>query len=231
MCFALYIASASFFLGPTGREPLRLFAFLLFFPFQCSCRSWSCCIGCGDCASEEPVHLSKYYNTTGQLARSTRRGTRRSSVLTTIAASAVGLDAQYKGPANEFGQPDLQGVWNFSSDVPLERAKEFADKKFFTREELAKQNIARETTLDRISKLAAVEVTDRVWLDYKGQAENLRTSLTTTLKTAACRSWSKAFDELAVWLPLLPATFRGIVQCDLLRRNLGKGRTRRSRPG
>jgi hypothetical protein len=97
--------------------------------------------------------------------------------MTTIAASAIGLDAQYKTPANEFGQPDLQGVWNFSSDVPLERAKEFADKKFFTREELAKQNITRETTLDRIAKLAPVEVTDRVWLDYKGQAENLRTSL------------------------------------------------------
>ena len=98
-------------------------------------------------------------------------------VLAAIAASAAGLDAQEKAPRNEFGQPDLQGVWNFSSDVPLERSKEFADKKFFTREELAKQNIARETTLDRLTKLAPVEVADRIWLDYKAQAENLRTSL------------------------------------------------------
>lgn len=98
-------------------------------------------------------------------------------VLMAVAASTARLEAQYQAPRNEFGQPDLQGVWNFSSDVPLERSKEFADKKFFTREELAKQNIARETTLDGISKLAPLEVTDRVWLDYKAQAENLRTSL------------------------------------------------------
>jgi hypothetical protein len=98
-------------------------------------------------------------------------------VLMAVAASAAGLEAQYQAPRNEFGQPDLQGVWNFSSDVPLERSKEFADKKFFTREELAKQNIAREILLDGIVKLTPVEVADRVWLDYKAQAENLRTSL------------------------------------------------------
>jgi hypothetical protein len=91
--------------------------------------------------------------------------------------SAVGLQAQDKAPRNEFGQPDLQGVWNFSSDVPLERTKEFADKKFFTREELEKQNAARENTLNSLAKLAPVEVADRVWLDYKAKVENLRTSL------------------------------------------------------
>ena len=58
--------------------------------------------------------------------------------LTTVAASAAGPEPKYKAPRTEYGQPDLRGVWNFSSDVPLERAKEFADRKFFTRDELAK---------------------------------------------------------------------------------------------
>jgi hypothetical protein len=98
-------------------------------------------------------------------------------VLTAVALSGVGLAAQYQAPRNAHGQPDLEGIWNFSSDVPLERPKEFADKAFFTREELQKQNAARENLLDSLSKLAPVEVADRVWLDYKAQAENLRTSL------------------------------------------------------
>src|SRR5687767_12910660 len=95
-----------------------------------------------------------------------------------VAASAAGqTPAKYKVPRNEYGQPDLQGVWNFSADVPLERAKAYADKKFFTREELEKQAQARDASLDQIAKLAPVEVFDRHWLDYRAQVENLRTSL------------------------------------------------------
>ena len=33
------------------------------------------------------------------------------------------------------GQPDLQGTWNFQTLTPLERPKEFADKKYLTDEE------------------------------------------------------------------------------------------------
>ena len=36
-------------------------------------------------------------------------------------------------PRTEAGQPDLRGVWNFSTNVPLERPSAFADKKLFTR--------------------------------------------------------------------------------------------------
>ena len=135
-------------------------------------------------------------------------------VLAAIAASAAGLDAQYKAPRNEFGQPDLQGVWNFSSDVPLERSKEFADKKFFTREELEKQNIARETTLDRLTKLAPVEVADRFGSITRPRPKICARRSSSTPKTAACHRWSKGFNESAVLRPLLPATSRGVVQCD-----------------
>ena len=91
--------------------------------------------------------------------------------------TAAQTKARYRAPRNEYGQADLRGVWNFNSDVPLERPKAFADKKFFTREELAKEAQARETGLDQVSKLAPVEIVDRHWLDYRAQVENLRTSL------------------------------------------------------
>ena len=33
---------------------------------------------------------------------------------------AIGQDASdYQTPRTEWGQPDLQGVWNFSSDTPM----------------------------------------------------------------------------------------------------------------
>ena len=99
-------------------------------------------------------------------------------LITVVSATAAAqTSTKYKAPRNEYGQPDLRGVWNFNSDVPLERPKAFADKKFFTREELAKEAQARESGLDQVSKLAPVEIVDRHWLDYRAQVENLRTSL------------------------------------------------------
>ncbi|MGH8186910.1 MAG: hypothetical protein ACREUC_10130 [Steroidobacteraceae bacterium] len=86
--------------------------------------------------------------------------------------------AEYRAPRNEYGQPDLRGVWNFSSDVPLERAKELADKNYRTREELDKANAARDTNLERLTQVAGgVGAHNSFWLDYKAHAEDLRTSL------------------------------------------------------
>jgi hypothetical protein len=93
-------------------------------------------------------------------------------------AVAPARAAKYRAPRNEYGQPDLRGVWNFSSDVPLERAKEFADKSHRTREELDKANAARDTNLERLTQVAGgVGAHNSFWLDYKAHAEDLRTSL------------------------------------------------------
>ena len=54
----------------------------------------------------------------------------------TAVSSAAGPDAKFKAPRTEDGQPDLRGVWNFSSDVPLERPASAAGKTVWTREEL-----------------------------------------------------------------------------------------------
>ena len=60
-------------------------------------------------------------------------------VVTTVAAPAFGQQSKYRAPRTEGGQPDLQGVWNFNSGVPLQRPAAFSDKKFFTKEEFDKQ--------------------------------------------------------------------------------------------
>jgi hypothetical protein len=87
---------------------------------------------------------------------------------------------EYQAPRNEYGQPDLRGVWNFSSDVPLQRPKEMADKVYRTREELLKANAQRDEGLEKMTQTAAVVgAHNTFWLDWHSQIEDLRTSLIT----------------------------------------------------
>ena len=45
---------------------------------------------------------------------------------------------RYTGPLTEWGHPDLQGVWNFSSSVPMQRPPEFGQRQFLTEEEVSR---------------------------------------------------------------------------------------------
>ena len=99
--------------------------------------------------------------------------------LTTVAASAAGPEPKYKAPRTENGQPELQGVWNYSSDVPLQRPSAVADKKLFTRDELEQHKAAVEKALSTIAKFAPVEAAGLTWLDHTSHVEDLRTSLIT----------------------------------------------------
>jgi hypothetical protein len=100
-------------------------------------------------------------------------------VLTTAGASAAGPEPKYKAPRTESGQPDLRGVWNFSSDVPLERPLGAGDKKHFTREEIEARKTAKAKALSMLSKIVPVEDVSIDWLDYSARIENLRNSLIT----------------------------------------------------
>ena len=55
-------------------------------------------------------------------------------------------------PRTAWGQPDLQGVWDFRTITPLQRPEELADQEFLTAEEAA--NLEQEAA-DRIARLAA----------------------------------------------------------------------------
>lgn len=97
----------------------------------------------------------------------------------TAVVQGAGPDGTYKAPRGTDGRPDLQGVWNFSSDVPFERPAAAADRKVWTREDLEAQKTAKAKAFDMIAKMAPVEAVALTWLDYTGRIEDLRTSLIT----------------------------------------------------
>src|SRR5215831_3281452 len=98
-------------------------------------------------------------------------------VVMTAAASAAGPDPKYKAPRTESGQPDLRGVWNYSSAVPLQRPAWVADRKQFTAEELDKRRASLRNALSLLTTFAPVEAIGIDWLDTTVRVEDLRTSL------------------------------------------------------
>ena len=47
----------------------------------------------------------------------------------------VPTDAQSAVPRTAWGEPDLQGIWDFRTITPLQRPKELADQEFLTEDE------------------------------------------------------------------------------------------------
>jgi hypothetical protein len=95
----------------------------------------------------------------------------------TAVVSAAPPEAKYKTPRTESGQPDLRGVWNYSSDVPLQRPASMGERKQFTPEELDKRRKALLNALSLINMFAPIEAVGIDWLDTKVRVEDLRTSL------------------------------------------------------
>jgi hypothetical protein len=57
--------------------------------------------------------------------------------------------AAQKGPAPKtvWGEPDLQGVWTYESQIPLQRPARYAGKEFFTDAEIAELDKQRAALL------------------------------------------------------------------------------------
>ena len=82
----------------------------------------------------------------------------------------------------QWGQPDLQGVWNFSSDVPLQRPAHFGDRQFLTSEEITAeqdQRLLRIGSSDPVCSAEGVEAlyNDNIWAENRSDTDNVRTSL------------------------------------------------------
>ena len=71
-------------------------------------------------------------------------------VVAVVSLAAVPGVAQTTAPQTAWGQPDLQGVWDFRTITPMERSEDLADKEFLTEEEAAhldQEAVARDVRL------------------------------------------------------------------------------------
>ncbi len=103
---------------------------------------------------------------------------------------AQGAD-DYVVSRTEWGQPDLQGVWNFNSSTPMERPERFGTQEFLTPEEVEQDRIRQEERRIAADAAEAVLVINpeappvgsstggynNFWYERASIGENVRTSL------------------------------------------------------
>ena len=100
-----------------------------------------------------------------------------------LQASQLGLAAEdYEAPRTQWGLPDLQGVWNFSSNVPMQRPEEFGEQQFPTGDEIRAaqgQRFSLGSTDAPTRSASGVEdfYNDTIWMEKIRGAGNVRTSL------------------------------------------------------
>ena len=84
-------------------------------------------------------------------------------------------------PRNVWDQPDLAGVWNFSSNVPMQRSQRFGDREFMTAEEIAELQV-RLAERDAASDQAVPSgpgnpgAYNDFWVESAGITDHIRTS-------------------------------------------------------
>ena len=84
------------------------------------------------------------------------------------------------------GRPDLSGVWNFSTGVPLQRPATFAARKLFTREEFDGRRTAILNALTAIARFMPAENVGLEWIDStsKTSARSRSRSGRSTIETS-----------------------------------------------
>ena len=98
-----------------------------------------------------------------------------------LGGSSLSLFAQdYEAPRTEWGQPDLQGVWNWSSNVPMQRPSQYGERQFLTQEEV--EEFARRRAAADAGSDAALNIEggdgsyNDFWIENQGIGGNIRTS-------------------------------------------------------
>ena len=90
--------------------------------------------------------------------------------------------ADYEVPRTEWGLPDLQGVWNFSSNVPMQRPERFGEQQFLTEDEINAaqgQRLRLGAAKAPTRSASGVEAfyNDTIWMEKVRGEGNVRTSL------------------------------------------------------
>ena len=103
------------------------------------------------------------------------------SALLAISAFTTAQDNEhYVVPRTEYGQPDFQGVWNFSSNIPLQRPQEFADQQVLNSEEITSIQEKKVAAFEAgVAGQPGVGIYNTFWFEQAGRGDNLRTSLIT----------------------------------------------------
>ena len=96
-------------------------------------------------------------------------------------APTLGFAAEnYSVPRTEWGLPDLQGVWNFSSNTPMQRPAQFGNRQYLTDEEVAELEAslaARDDAADAAIPFAGVDESyNNFWVESAGLGEARLTS-------------------------------------------------------
>jgi hypothetical protein len=165
-------------------------------------------------------------------------GSQTQKAATTKTTAAVKTAAPWAQPRTAWGDPDLQGIWNFATLTPLERPRDLAEKEVLTDQEAAD---FEKLTLQQ--RFATLSTGDREWWDPGTKVMNgRRTSLivdppdgrvppltTEAQKKAAARasvrrgrgpadSWEdRSISERCIWFgsagpPMLPGPYNNDVQ-------------------
>lgn len=67
-----------------------------------------------------------------------------STLITPISLSFAQTADDYVVPRTQWGQPDLQGIWNFNSSTPMQRPERFGTQEFLTPEEVEQDRLRQE---------------------------------------------------------------------------------------
>ena len=104
------------------------------------------------------------------------------ALVTALMASIALAQNTFVAPRNMWGQPDLQGVWNFSSNVPMQRPEQCGEREFMTDDEIAAMR-ARLAERDAASDQAVPSADPNspggyndFWVESAGITDRIRTS-------------------------------------------------------
>ncbi|MEX0965040.1 MAG: hypothetical protein WDZ52_13470 [Pseudohongiellaceae bacterium] len=102
--------------------------------------------------------------------------------ITSLLLCSTAFSAEdYQVPRTEWDQPDLQGVWNFSSDIPMQRPSQYGEREFLTEQEIAaiqSRRADRDAGSDAAIPNGGVnEAYNDFWVETAGIGDVARTSI------------------------------------------------------
>ena len=103
------------------------------------------------------------------------------AALLSVAGPTALSQPDYVVPKTEYGQPDLQGVWNFASHTPVQRGEQYGNREYFTLEENEENRERSVSTFEARaeSHFDGVGGYNSFWYERAAIGYDLRTSLIT----------------------------------------------------